>query len=185
MERPHAADLNGARRIPRAEPRGAPSCTASNLSDELLAVTAAAEPWRFPERPDIAAAFLADITEHIFRRSVWLGPMLWESPLPNPSRRLENRAHAAACKAKGVCVRCSSADLHPDSTILCRRHLQRQRRSIRKRDRRAYAARRAMNVCVKCSAELDPDSTILCTRHLEIQRRSQRKRAGNDVTSVR
>ena len=83
-----------------------------HLSDELLAITAAAEPWRYPERPDIAAAFLSDIGDHIFRRSVWLGPMLWESPLPNPSRRLENRARAAARKVQGICVKCGSKDLH-------------------------------------------------------------------------
>ncbi len=155
-----------------------------HLSDELLAITAAAEPWRYPERPDIAAAFLSDIGDHIFRRNVWLGPMLWESPLPNPSRRLENRARAAARKVQGVCVRCGSEDLHPDSTTLCRRHLQRQRRAIRKHHRRVYAERKAMHVCVKCSAALDRDSTILCTRHLEIERRSRQKRASNDAAET-
>ena len=156
-----------------------------HLSDALIAITPSAEPWRYPEDLDIAEAFFADISDHIFKRHVWLGPMLWESPLPNPSRRLENRTRAAARKARGVCVKCGSADLHPDSTILCPRHLQRQRRAIRKHDRRVYAARKAMGLCVKCgSANLHPDSTILCPRHLEIQRRSWRKRNGNDAAKT-
>lgn len=114
-----------------------------HLSEELLAVTAATVPWRMPACPDIAAAFVADIRDHVIRRSVWLGPILWESPTPEPSRRLERRAHAAACKAKGVCYKCGSADLHPESTVLCRRHLQRQRRAIRKYQARRRAAQEA------------------------------------------
>ena len=114
-----------------------------HLSDELLAVTPSTTPWRMPACPDVAAAFVADITCHVFRRSVWMGPILWESPVPEPTRRLEKRAHAAACKAKGICYKCGSADLHPESSVLCRRHLQRQRRAIRKYQRRLQAAGKA------------------------------------------